>query len=282
MADLTTITQVKLYGAISGTTYDTKLSSLLTAASRFVEGYCDRLFISAAYTEYCDGREDYITLNAYPITLGPRIRAAVQALEISNTDATTNQRATVSLSVTAPAISLTKVVSGTSSTNTLSVSTYTTLSTMAAAIIAVGSGWTATPISGYESFPTADLRAIQGVVDARNEVATLELFEDFSGIQRTDLDTGTVWGCFPPGTMNIQSVYTGGYSAIPDDVVAAVCEVTLALHRMGTRDATLKSEKLGDYAYTNFDQVVGGAGMLESISPIAAMLLRPYKRVRAL
>lgn len=284
MADLTTVAVVKSYGGISGTTYDSKLATLLTMASRMVENYADRQFISSTYTEYLSGRgSGFLSLSAYPITVGPRVRIAVPAIEIRNTS-TSNTRATVALSVTAPTLALVHAAGATSTTTNLAIATYTTVTSLVDAVDAVGSGWDATVVGDYGSEASGDLRPTQSTADALNDTAVVELWDDYAGYQRANIDTGTLWGYFPEGLQNIRVDYTGGYSTIPDPVVTATCEITLALHRMGVRDTTLKSETLGDYKYENF----ANAGMtmsgakLESLSPIAALALAPYKRPQAL
>lgn len=67
--DLTTLTKVKAYLGISGTSQDTLLSSLITSVSAGIESFCGRTFASTSHTEYYDGdNKDKIFLRNYPVT----------------------------------------------------------------------------------------------------------------------------------------------------------------------------------------------------------------------
>jgi hypothetical protein len=67
--DLTTVANVKEYGAIEGAANDGLLQKLVTAASRFAESYCSRSFHSAAYTETYNGTGTYrLLLRNFPVT----------------------------------------------------------------------------------------------------------------------------------------------------------------------------------------------------------------------
>lgn len=68
--NLTTLSEVKVQLELtSDTTYDTWLSTLISAASVFIENYCKRKFVSREYTEYYDGKgRDRIFLNHRPIS----------------------------------------------------------------------------------------------------------------------------------------------------------------------------------------------------------------------
>ena len=177
---------------------------------------------------------------------------------------------------------LTRIASATSSSITALVSAAATLDILAEDINDNANiGWNATVLGDYGSWPTSRFRPTQGSLDAMNNTACLELFAEYSGAQRCNLETGLIWAKFPLGHHNIQVTYTGGFTTIPDDVIAACCELTMALHRQSSRDATLASEKLGDYSYTNFSSSTTAFGV-EALSPMAAQLLQPFRRVRAL
>lgn len=67
--DLTTLEKVKSFLTIEDTDDDTSLQRILTAVSRYVETYCDRLFISQSFTEYHNGNgENGLVLRQYPVT----------------------------------------------------------------------------------------------------------------------------------------------------------------------------------------------------------------------
>lgn len=283
MADLVTNTYVKLVGGISVSTYDSKLDALITAASRMVERYCDRQFISVTYTEVHSGRSGgFISLDAYPVTGTPRVRVATPVMEIRNTDTTNNEIAHVSFGSTSVTVHRTNA-SGSASNSVIAYSGCATIGLLGAAIEALGNGWDVTVESDYTGIPPADIRHSQGTLDALNDTAQIEAWVDFNGYQRTDNSdyAATVWGDFPEGTLNLQVIYLGGYSSIPEDVQLATADIVLGMHRGMTRDSTLRSEKLGDYSYQSFSPNET-AGQIAGITPTAAALLQPFRQVRAL
>jgi hypothetical protein len=273
---LSSLSRLKEYLNISVSTFDTKLTNMLSAASRAAERYCDAKLVSAARTEYHNGRgTHYLTLDAYPVTASPKISLAASCVEIQNTTA---YEATVK--VDSGVMTLTR----NGSDSSLTLSSYATIDLLVAAIIALGNGWTASAINEYGDYPASRIRDTQGVLEAREYEATVELFAPFTGRQRNNLVSGVVvTECeLPFGYQNVKAEYTGGYTTVPDDLQTAVCDIAAALYRQSVRDATLKSEKLGDYSYTNFDGMTATAGQLQSLSPLAVQLLAPYRRVHAL
>lgn len=67
--DLTTLAAVKAWLRISSTNDDSLLSSLITAASTYIETYCDRQFVSQQYTEVRNGRGTRaMNFANYPVT----------------------------------------------------------------------------------------------------------------------------------------------------------------------------------------------------------------------
>jgi hypothetical protein len=278
---LTTLARVKIHLGISSSTYDSSLTNKLGAASRAIENYCDRMFLSTAVTEYFNGSgTDYLQLNYFPVTLMTRVAACPEVvLSIRNSTA---DRARVYVSATN--VTLSSTTAAVTTTTNLAVATYTTVTTMAAAINAV-SGWSATIVGDNGGLATGDFRAIQGTFDAVNCDAELELFvEDV--VVRVNPDTGRVYGRWPFGFQNIQVSYSGGYAAgtVPDPVQEACCELVALMHRASTTDSSKKSERLGDYAYTNFDQVGGsmGASSLIFKSPMVMELLSAYRLPHAI
>jgi len=284
---LTTLTRVKAHLGISSTTYDTVLTSKLSAASRFIESYCDRLFLSETRTDYCNGRgTDWLQLRLFPITAVTRIATCPETVMlIRNSDAVTNQRANAFVSSTN--LTLTRVASAATTTTNLALATYTTLTTLAAAVDAVGSGWDASLPTARGNWQSADLRATQGTKDAINGDAELEMFTEVLGCGGTNPDTGTVYGYFPHGYQNIEVKYTGGYAsgAVPDPVQEACCSIVAALFNMSSASgpggtAGLKSETIGDYKYENFDMTtttMASTSVIQQFAPDALMLLAAYR-----
>lgn len=66
---------VKDYLEISGTTYDTLLTSLITRVCAWIEGYCDRVFDSTVYTdEIYSGGKKFLFLKKYPVSAITKIK----------------------------------------------------------------------------------------------------------------------------------------------------------------------------------------------------------------
>lgn len=66
---LCTLADVKTYNGISTSTYDTLIETLIDRVSKQFEMDCDRVFISANYTQYYDGNKtSYLFVSQYPIT----------------------------------------------------------------------------------------------------------------------------------------------------------------------------------------------------------------------
>ncbi len=280
-SSLTTIARVKEYAGITTTDYDTKLSHLLAAASRAIEKYCDRLFIADDFTEISHGHGTCLhEVRNTPINSIARISTNRQTvLEIRNTS-TSNQRATAS--VTTTGLVLTRTASAVTTTNTLLFATYPTLATLAAAVTALANGWTATVLGGYGGLASADLPfTIQGALNARDAAAQIEMFVEPLSWTRVNPDTGLIeGGPFPQGFLNISVRYNAGMETLDDDIITAACMLTAAMHGRSQRDTSVKSEKIGDYSYTNYDATaVDSSGIVETLCPDAAFLLRPYRKI---
>ncbi len=73
---LTTVTTVKEYLGVSGTSEDALLSRLVDWATDLIHSYCGRIFTEASYDEYYDGDgTEGLLVNQYPIS-------AVTSLEV--------------------------------------------------------------------------------------------------------------------------------------------------------------------------------------------------------
>lgn len=281
--NLTTLAKVKEFMGISVSTYDDKLNSILTAVSRAVEKYLDTKVISESFIEYANGKDSwrvgYMHLNNSPVLAISRVATRpTPALMIRNTTAT-NQRATVA--VTSTGITLTRVASGVSTSNTLTWASYVTLNLLASAINSLGSGWAATVAGNandYGGWPTTLLKYIQGALDAKSE-ANVELYVEELGEYRIDETEGTLWGEFPYGYQNVEVRYTAGWATIPDDLQMGVASLVKSVFDASNVDGNMKSERIGDYSYTLKD---GFSGDVYSslLSPSSRMFLDPYKKVR--
>jgi len=81
---------------------------------------------------------------------------------------------------------------------------------------------------------------------------------------------------FPSGFRNVQFVYTAGYATVPEDVQSAVAQVAAGLYGTDSRDGSVASETMGDYAYT-----VNTAADADSVmTPFARRVLARYRDIK--
>jgi hypothetical protein len=285
--NLSTLARVKEYLGIASatTTYDAKINTLLTAVSRYVEKDCGvELFLNGTYTEYHNGNSHgFLTTRNVPITAVTRVATCpMTVLEIKNT-LTSVQRATVSVS--SANLTTVSTAAGVSTTTNNGIAVYTTLALMKTAIESV-SGWECEIASGYESYPTADLRVIQHASAGRDDgPAEIEMYVDELPISRIDEAVGTIWGCFPRGIQNIEVKYTAGYAdvdSLPEDLEQAVVALTGSFFELSQTGSTanVKGEKIGDYAIQYFESTGSllSTESMQSVSLDAFMLLAAYRR----
>lgn len=281
------LARVKRYLGIDSavTAYDALLNDLIPAACKLVDNYCDvdpGGFASAVRTEYHNGGRDWVTLRSLPVTVGPKVRYATDAMEVTNSDTTNNQEAYVSVRDTG--MDLVRYnTSGTAVTVTIAWTAADTLTALAALVNAQGNGWAASVVADYANWNPSLIRESQGRRDAyAGNTVTLEVFASGPGVTRCDPTLGTVYlDCpAPRGMQNVRVDYSGGYGTIPDDLAAAACSLAAALYRRASRDVSLKKERIGDYSYELGDAAL--LGTVEDLSPDAARLLQRYRRVRCL
>ncbi len=286
MADLITPERAILNGTLKTLSESNPdaLAALISSASTTIIRYCHVDFTSTSYSEYYDGGGtpyQRLALRQFPVLSISRVATSPQTvLVIQNTNTSLNQRATVQ--TTATGLTLTRVASGVTSIDTLTYASNVTLGALAAAVIALGNGWTATVQVGYTLFPSADLRVIQGALDARNNVANLELFEEnlmpwasaglgaspYAGVWSSDpgwrlnAATGELWGTFPNGIQNIWVEYTAGYAAIPDDVQEACVMAAQDIYQNELANRALRGEVLGPTAKQYASDTLGLSKMV--------------------
>lgn len=237
---------------------DTTIAELIKAASVAIEEYCRRRFCSTQHDELYSGRgQRRLLLRQYPILSVERVAyAPVTVLKITNTSSS-NQRATVA--VTSTGLSLTHVASGSSNTDTVDFASNTTLSAVKSAVDALGNGWSASiPDSDYTSWASADLRALQGALNAKDveaplkihtrELSAFDVDDEHGWLLRTGgievyspLDVGPAWF---GGSGYWRIIYTAGYSTIPEDVQEACAQWVAALFWQTKRDPGLSQEHI--------------------------------------
>lgn len=270
------------------------LASLITAASDAIRRACNRDFSQASYTEYysgcgSSGMVEPLRLRQFPVTEIARVATCPRAaLHVQNTDAITNQRAT--LETTSTSLRLLTVASAVPVTTDLAFTSYPTLAALAAAVNALGSGWNATLVGGFANWPSADLKPLQGAATALQGGHDLEVYTEdlqpylswppgdptgaddrgFCG-WRLDDETGELFGRFPRGRLNVRIDYTAGFATIPQPVQEACVQLVQDLYNAGLVNNTLKKATLGagSFELKNNTQTA-------SLSGKVSMLLAPY------
>lgn len=280
---------------------DTAIDYLISAASRAIQKYCQRDFVSTSYDELYNGNGDRrLVLRQYPLLSVQSVRyRPVTALKVINNLANTPQ---ARVQVTSTGLNLVTITSGVSTTQTVNFAGNATILALENAINALGNGWLAESM-GYDQWPAADFYspngivgnngpqpATQGALTAAGQFAELKLHTyELAGYQ---LDPRRGWLLraipytdpellhpedliWPVGINNFRVQYTAGYATVPEDVQEACAELVATYYQQRGRDLTLSSEEIAStYRYTaiNFDQ----------LPKRVVALLRPYRNFRLL
>ncbi|MCI0456130.1 MAG: hypothetical protein L0Z62_04015 [Gemmataceae bacterium] len=260
MSDLITTTRAKYNIAQSSFTSDedSTISALVAACSKAIRRFCRREFDSQTFDElYNGGGQERLLLRQLPIISVARVAyGPVGVLRITNTSAS-NQRATVA--VTATGLTLVRVASGTVSTDTtVTWAGNATLAGVRDAVNALGNGWSASvPDGSHNNRASADLRAVQGALNALNVWDELKLH--VSELASYEVDARHGWllrgpgegvPCWSGGADYWRVIYTAGYSTVPEDVQEACAEWVAALYWQTKRDPGLVQESAAGVART--------------------------------
>jgi hypothetical protein len=293
MSDLITSARAKYsinQASFSGAE-DTTIAALVTAVSKAIQKYCRRDFASATYDELYNGTpHDRLLLRQFPILSVQRVAyGPTPVLRIKNTSSS-NQRATVS--VTSTGLTLVRVASGTTTTDTsVTWAGNATLSAVATAVNALGNGWSAQVIdSTFNNRASADLRAILGAYNVANN-ANADLRMHINELSSFGIDANRGWLlrdgwewfnlfhddsrvlCWDGGPQYWRVIYTAGFATVPDDVQEAAAEWVAALFWTTKRDPGLTHEAIPNVVARTIDK---------DMPAYVRTLLDPYKDRRPL
>lgn len=267
------------------------LDAAVEAASEVVRQWCGRDFTAGRHDELYHGygtRDLFLrhapVLAVERVALNPTI-----VLEVTNTS-TLNQRATVQ--VTDTGLALWRIASGVPAADTsVTWAAYPTLGGVAAAVLALGNGWSARVEAAYAGWPSCDLRPIQGALNcARGRWAGLvQHVDELSDYTIVEDEGRLVWGSdawngnlrdgavadgWPCGAGGVRVVYTAGYPEVPAPVQEATAEYAAMLFWQAHRDpgaASIAVVGAGTSTYS----------MRNLMLPAACRsLLLPYRRCR--
>jgi hypothetical protein len=286
--DLITLARAKQdIQSITDTSQDALLTTLITAISRAIEKYSRRDFVQTNYDELYNGTGDRrLLLRQYPIISVQSVRyRPVTALKIINNLANTPQ---ARVSVTATGLTLVTVTNGVTTTQTVTFAGNAALSALVAAVNALGTGWSAQS-TGYDSWPSADLRAPQGALTAAGQYAELKLHTyELAGYQ---IDENRGWLLraipytdpellhpedliWPVGISNFRVQYTAGYAAVPEGVQEACAQWVSEVYNQTYRDPKTRKQSVhGALSQTFVSEAMAGP-----LPPNVAALLAPYVR----
>ena len=274
--------------AISGPAY---LASLISAASDGVRRATGRDFALCSYTEYHSGGifiREPLRLRQFPVVEITRVATSPRgALLVQNIDGITNQRATVE--TTSTGLRLVRVASAVATTLDLLYTDHPTITSMASAINAIRSGWSAMVRNGFDLWPTGDLRVLQGAMSVLKDWRDLEIYteaigqlaglpfmpegsEDGGAIGwRLDDETGELYGRLPRGWLNIRIDYRAGFATIPQAIQEACVQLAADLYQAGLVNNSLKKATLGPSSVELKD-----SSSSRQLSAKVRLLLGPY------
>lgn len=271
--------------------------TLITAASDAIRSWCNRRFDQGTVTEelpvVSGGELDgVIRLSRPPINYIQRIQCFPSAaLTVANTTAnaawiypaTTGD---VASGQTITGLVLNWISGGVTSSSTITYAAGQTINSLATAIGAVGSGWTATADTVLGAWPVTEIidgLASKGAAsgDEPDDGAIFHVYaEDITDsrfVADDGQNTGMVWvgrrwgdsvdwrwgpdapawtdaGASDDGRVKV--TYNGGYATIPREVQLACVELVKSqLSRLGT-EMLIRSETAADYSYTINDSQI--------------------------
>jgi hypothetical protein len=151
--------------------YDT-LPVALVAATRAVEGYCQRPLVLSSYDHFIRPENtNRVRLRTRPVVELTRCAAGQQAaFWVANATAdmaSVNEVMATMGSLVPTSLVFKSTLAGTTTTQTLTVGSYATITLLVAAINALGNGWSATAYAPAASLPTSELFGTVGARDAR-------------------------------------------------------------------------------------------------------------------
>ena len=254
-------------------TDDTVLSDMIVSASAWLDTYCNRAnggFSLQSYDELYNGTgSSIIFLNQTPIQSVQRIATFKQpAILIQNRDSDQGTRALVQVigtpsnqenlntQYTSTGLTLTVIKAGVTTVNTLLWADFPTISSLVAAIIAVGHNWNATVQGGFGNWSSSDIRATQGAFGARITTAYLQIhWMDLPTFEVINQNSGEIYSPMGfnrglPGNWRIQ--YTAGYKTFPDALTQSLAEIVINAYYCREINSNLQSESLGPVSYSQY------------------------------
>lgn len=294
---LTTPANFYSYTGIPLGTDEALITALIARATSAIENYCNRTLVSTTFREIYNGDHRLeLNLREYPVTAINYISVGLQepiAITNTSTDAWSAM-----VAVTSTDMTLTVNGGAGDGANSLTLADFT-ITTLAAAINALGSGWSATVSENLGVWSAAELLE-QGGINALNSGANPKLpgmplsnyrpdyengivhlrsgYWHFNNRYSTECSLNSYSPSFYSGGHNAQSIiirYTAGFTTTPADLEQIAIDLTNTYYQSRATDSTVKREKLADHDITYID---GGANSGKVVPDSFALRLAPYKR----
>ncbi len=285
---LTTTANYKAFAGITTSDDDALIGNLISRATAAIESYCDRTLTSATYRERLNGDgTSELFVSEWPITAITMLSVGYTDVLRINNSSSDAYNAFVSVedsTLSTPTMILTQMGGSGAGTDTIQLATGNaggehTITTLAAAIVALGGGWTAeVMLSGWGSWSGIELRPVQGLQCYGTTYATVQVPAEPETEFTYDADMALINTArkTPMGTRNITIRYTAGYSTTPADLEQICIDLVDVYYKRSQRDTSIKRERLDEHDIW----YAGSEDGIEMPKDIA-IRLAPYKKWRA-
>ena len=249
---LTTVARFKAYMGITSNDDDTLISNLIASGTNAIQQFCNRIFVDDTYREFYDGDGgSEVALHQFPVINVKMLGIGRQDAFMIKNSSSDAYHAFVSINAT----EIQLVVQGGTNADdsSLTLSSYTTLTALFAAITALDKGWGITSNDILAVWSAIELLPTGKGLRCLDEYASPQLPEEPSADFVTDTTAGIIklFGRFPRGFENVVVRYVAGYETIPADLEQICIDLVKSYYDKRKVSAALKGEKIGDYAYTN-------------------------------
>lgn len=263
---LTSLTNVKSYLGITNTDDDTLLTACVNRATSILQSCTSRTLVETVFRERFDGNcANDLILPEYPITNIEYVSVGTnEAFSLINVNADA-YRAAVKINKPIPSsgdstvldspVMTLEVYGGANDGSTaITLSSYATLSLLETYINALGTGWTMDiGVSDYDDYDSIELLPL-GNAECLHNYAYPKIPDEPLDGYKTYFDRGLL--TLPEVSTTRQGIivkWTAGYATTPDDLEQACISMAAYLFNSKGKDFSVKSERLGDYAYTLAD-----------------------------
>jgi len=241
-APLASVDQLKAHLAIADSAADAFLASLLDRVSAAIRRYLGRDITRAEYRrERCDGTgRQLLWLRRFPVESVSRVSIGVaRALAVRNAAAASD--ASMALAeVTASALRLTLIGGCAPGVWEFDLAGHATITDLAGAVDALGSGWTAQPCAGAARLPATELLATGCGLNALDTPVHLDApAEPIRDVMLDDAAAGALFrpAGFPLGRGNVIVDCVAGYDPVPGDIVDACVRWAASLYNRAKEGA---------------------------------------------